>query len=438
MKSAANTAVKTGNQVAGETSLTLNDQPQGFAETMKVYSLPHQPKVKAFYLRHSIQILVALIIFLNFLTSAVRAQILPEENTTIYSVFTAFEWFYVYAFLIELVINMYGHYWWEFWASGWNWFDFIIVLISLLAIYLPGIPGLSVLRLFRAFRVIRLFKRVREMKKIIEGIMKSLPSLSYASVALCLIIGIWAIIGVDSFSEMDVGGPKGYYFGNFFKACLSLCQITTFDSWSSGISRDIIYEKGPGAAIYFATFVFISSIIMMNVLVALLLDNYLSASPEGEGTVGEVISQLSSAIQKEDLDLGQLAQYINERALPDFITNHHRSADKLEKEVVTSEDKPQPKKQLGKKGAVKRIPSGVHSAVVRIERRLIALKKKSERLIEGTSSSPLGSVRITLGSIHTKHSGSEEQKGLKEQQRLDPTGVIRQGFIKAIPSLLNM
>jgi len=93
--------------------------------------------------------------------------------------------------------------------------------------------------------VIRLFKRVKEVKKIIEGIMKSLPSLSYASIALCLIIACWAVIGVDLFREMNVGGSKGYYFGNFFRACLSLCQITTFDSWSSGIARDIIYEKGP-------------------------------------------------------------------------------------------------------------------------------------------------------------------------------------------------
>merc|ERR1719193_887643 len=118
------------------------------------------------------------------------------------------------------------------------------------------------------------------MKKIVEGIIKSLPSLSYASTALCLIIGTWAIIGVDSFSEMTVGGSRGYYFGTFFRAFLSLCQITTYDSWSSGIARDIIYEKGLGAAIYFSTFVFICSIIMMNVLVALLLDNYLSVGPE--------------------------------------------------------------------------------------------------------------------------------------------------------------
>merc|ERR1719193_590394 len=105
-----------------------------------------------------------------------------------------------------------------------------------------------------------------------------------------LIIGIWAIMGVDFFAEVELDDDGDvdveleelgeYYFGTFFRACLSLGQISTFDSWSSGIARDIIYEKGNGAAVYFLSFIFVAGIIMMNVLVALLLDNYLSADAE--------------------------------------------------------------------------------------------------------------------------------------------------------------
>merc|ERR1719419_1170862 len=247
-------------------------------------SLPFQQAVKHFYLLRSVQILVAILIFMNFITSAVEKQILPEPNSLGDRTFLAFEYFYVYAFLVELLVNMYGHYWWKFWRSGWNWFDFIIVVVSLMAIYMPDLPAISVLRLFRAFRVVRLFKRVKEIRKIIEGIMKSLPALSYAFVALGLITGIWAIMGVDFFGTMkhqDTFGTEieGYFFGTFFRAFLSLGQITTFDSWSSGIARDIIYDKGPAAALYFITFIFFAGIIMMNVLVALLLDNYLSPDP---------------------------------------------------------------------------------------------------------------------------------------------------------------
>jgi voltage-gated sodium channel len=256
----------------------------------EVYYLPHQKKIKQFYLSPTVQITVALIIFMNFVTAAIQSEMLPNEDTRPHRIFHRFEYFYVYTFFIELLVNMYGHYFWEFWYSGWNWFDFIIVIISFLAMYFPDLPAIHVLRLFRAFRVVRVFRQVRKMRRIMEGIMKSLPGLSYAFIAMGLIIGIWAIMGVDFFGQIvfDADGNEDvkleelgdYYFGTFFRACLSLLQVSTFDSWSSGIARDIIYEKGYGATVYFLSFIFIAGLIMMNVLVALLLDNYLSVDAE--------------------------------------------------------------------------------------------------------------------------------------------------------------
>jgi len=291
----------------------------------EIYSLPYQKEIKRFYLLRSIQIFVALVIFMNFLTSSIYAQILPEEGSQTDKIFLAFEWFYAYGFLVELLINMYGSFFCLFWHSGWNIFDFIIVWVSLVAMYFPALPGISVLRLFRAFRVVRLFKRVEEMKKIIEGIMKSLPSLSYAFIALALITGIWAIIGVDFYGKMYHGGVEGYYFGNFFRAFLSLLQITTFDSWSSGIARDIIFAKGEGAAFYFVVYVFFSSVIMMNVLVALLLDNYLTPTIENdknELSPEEAMWQITTHALKIELDLDKFSDYLREQAFPDFISRY--------------------------------------------------------------------------------------------------------------------
>jgi len=293
----------------------------------EVHTLPYQKEVKWFYNLRSIQIFVALVIFMNFLTSAIYVEILPEEDSQTARTFLAFEYFYVYGFLIELIINMYGSFFWVFWYSGWNIFDFVIVWVSLLAMYFPDLPAISVLRLFRAFRVVRLFKRVEEMKKIIEGIMKSLPSLSYAFVALALITGIWAIMGVDFFGTMvhDHTANEGYYFGNFFKAFFSLLQITTFDSWSSGIARDIVRAEGTGAAFYFAAYVFFSSVIMMNVLVALLLDNYLSPVIDKDDTVlsaEEAMDQLSMYVRKLELDLEQFVEYLEHKAFPDFLQRY--------------------------------------------------------------------------------------------------------------------
>jgi len=55
-------------------------------------------------------------------------------------------------------------------------------------------------------------------------------------------------------------------------------QMMTMDSWSSGIARVLIYEHGyPMASVFFISYIFISGIVMTNVVVAILLDKYLEA-----------------------------------------------------------------------------------------------------------------------------------------------------------------
>jgi len=238
-----------------------------------------QKEVYIFYNFPEIQFFVAGLIFLNFAVSVVDYTMMARDSEggprdTFYS----FEIFFGYAFLVELLINMYGSWFWSFYKSGWNLFDFVIVIISIVALYVDNLPGISVLRLFRAFRVIRLFKRVKELNKIFTSILNSLPPIVSATGMLCLVMGIWAILGVDQF-----GAHHEYYFGNFPKGLLTLTQAMTMDSWSSGIARDIIYESQDAVipTIYFISYLFIAGIIMANVLVAILLEKFVDdAEPE--------------------------------------------------------------------------------------------------------------------------------------------------------------
>jgi len=247
------------------------------AEKKTKRRLPYQNDIKAFYDQKSIQIFVAVLILLNFLISAVNSQLLPvkgKDDLALF-VFEAFEWFFAYAFLIELIVNFYGSWFCEFWGSAWNIFDFVIVAISLLSLYMSNLPGISVLRLFRAFRVVRLFKRIKTMRKMMDSIMRSLTGMAIAFAALFLIMGIYAIIGVNFWMETF---PDE--FGTFLKAVLSLLQIMTMDSWCSGIARKIIFAGGVIETIYFVSYLFIASIIMANVLIALLLDEFMNTSQD--------------------------------------------------------------------------------------------------------------------------------------------------------------
>jgi len=243
--------------------------------------LPFQDRIAAFYQSHSAQIIVAIVIFLNFLVSAIDAQLLPVEGEPLYDVLSVLEWFFNSFFLVELCFNLYAHWFLAFWADLWNVFDVAIVTISWVSMMAQKGGIISVLRLFRAFRVFRLFKRIEALRIIIVGVLRSLPGVANAFVLLGLIMGIWSIIGVNQF-----GGPDSEFedlFGNFAKAMLTMFQIMTFDSWCSGVARPIILRSGVNqfvSASFFISYVLISGFIMANVVLAILLDKFLDASKD--------------------------------------------------------------------------------------------------------------------------------------------------------------
>jgi len=189
-----------------------------------------------------------------------------------------------------------------FWMSGWNWFDFIIVMISLLALAMADLPGISVLRLFRAFRVFRLFKRVPSLKLIIEGVAASLPGVANAFVVVLLLMGIWSIMAVEFFGKAT---PE--FFGDFMRAMFSMWQIMTMDSWASQIGREIIFKHNmPMAALFFISFTFICGIIMTNVVVAILLEKYLDATNKANGEEEDGEADVMAPLEWELDDKGSV------------------------------------------------------------------------------------------------------------------------------------
>merc|ERR1719498_1703713 len=103
---------------------------------------------------------------------------------------------------------------------------------------LAGNTNVAVLRMFRAFRraivafrVVKLLK-LDSLKIIVMGVMKSLLPVSNAFILLGIVMGIWSIMGVNFYADLY---PD--YFGNFPLAMLTMLQVMSFDSWSSGIAR---------------------------------------------------------------------------------------------------------------------------------------------------------------------------------------------------------
>jgi len=279
--------------------------------------LPGQDRVFYFYNKKIVAFFVAFCIMGNFVVNILEKQIDPNHNNQKYGTF----WYsadYVFniIFLVELWLNMwsYGGPVRRFWASGWNVFDTIIVTVGILTMVNVLRPPLDKLKLMRAFRVFRLFKRIESLNTIIIALLKSVPGVINAFVVMLVFYCIYAILAVELFRDFGKGGiyhtydsitgskatndaysARGYvlgieYYGDFMRAIYTLFQVMTGESWSEAVVRPLIfglYENNAATVgIFFVSFIILTQIVLINVVVAVLLDNFVTSEPDLNAEVG--------------------------------------------------------------------------------------------------------------------------------------------------------
>lgn len=277
-----------------------------------------QEKAEEFYAQVNVQITVAIIIIANFVMNMVEKQIDPDGDKYV-DVWYHLELFFNIVFLVELLLNMFGSWFWKFWRSSWNIFDFIVVAIGTLDMANAPLPGhLKLLRMMRAFRVFRLFNRVKSLQKIVGSLARAVPGVANAFLIMLIVMCIFAVLGVEFYRWVGSCGGESWkdgvfetsrqmcfgdeYFGTFSRSLYTLFQILTGDSWSEAVVRPILlsypiepYEK-VGSAVFFVGFVIINYVVLINVVVAVLLDKMQESAPESaEEDVSSEPAQKSDA-----------------------------------------------------------------------------------------------------------------------------------------------
>ncbi|KAK3284726.1 hypothetical protein CYMTET_7642 [Cymbomonas tetramitiformis] len=253
-------------------------------EASRTYSLPHQKWALDLYQSDLCQILLAILIFANFIVTAAEKQL--GKHTDDYGIFGGFEWFFTVIFAIELLFNMYGNWFFQFYHSPWNWFDFTVVTVSLVSLAVEDLPGISILRLLRAFRVFRLFKRLESLRRIVVALESSIPGCLNAFGILIIVSAIYSILGVEFFGDVEFASDYPYY-NTFLNAMLTQFQVMSGDSWAENIARPCIkhYDVGFFAAMFFVSYILIADLLLVNVVVAVLMEKF-CATNDAENDIG--------------------------------------------------------------------------------------------------------------------------------------------------------
>ena len=179
----------------------------------------------------------------------------------------------------------------RFFRSGWNLFDFFVVAISLV----PASGPFQILRALRVLRVLRLLSQVPKLRQIIESLLRALPGMGWTALLLVLVFYVFAVMGTELFKDEF---PQ--WFGNLGASLFSLFQIMTLESWSTGIARPVM-ESQPWAWTFFVPFILISSFMVLNLFIAIIVTATQSIhADEEELARQEVLSQLRAIQERLD------------------------------------------------------------------------------------------------------------------------------------------
>lgn len=198
-------------------------------------------------------------------------------------------------FTVEIILRIIAK-GWRFFLNGWNIFDFVLVSIALM----PETGAAITFRVFRVMRALRMVSSFKKLRHIVSAILVSAPHVFWAAVLLMIIFYIFGIMGQNLFHEEF---PQ--WFGTLGETVYTLFQVTTLESWSMGIARPVM-KVFPWAWCYFVPFVMISSYIVLNVVVGVVVNATSDLSDDDD------VTDMKNKIKTKKVTNAELLQQITE------------------------------------------------------------------------------------------------------------------------------
>jgi voltage-gated sodium channel len=235
------------------------------------------------------ELCIAGIIFLNAVALALLT--IPGIDAQTRQSLESFDQAALWIFVFELVVRMisYGSKPWNFFKTGWNVFDFVIIGLS------PFLANQTlILRLLRIFRLIRIFRFLPEVRVLTRSITRSLPPLMSMSVLIFLALFIYGMAGVYLFGEQM---PEQW--GDITAALTSLFILLTLEEFASYLVDGLAVS--PWALPYYISYVFVIVFTILNVLIGVVLNAMDEARQENRDREDEIKRLQNFAKEVDDI-----------------------------------------------------------------------------------------------------------------------------------------
>lgn len=211
-------------------------------------------------------------------------------------------------------------------------------LTDLISKYFFSPTLFRVIRLFRIGRILRLIKSAKGIRTLLFALIMSLPALFNIGLLLFLVMFIYAIFGMSNFAyvKKEGGIDDMFNFETFGNSLICLFQITTSAGWD-GLLNPILNQEpdcnstiqNPGSTAtrgdcgsptvgicFFVSYIIISFLIVVNMYIAVILENFNVAREESTEPLGEEDFDMFYEVwEKFDTNATQFMEF---RQLSDF------------------------------------------------------------------------------------------------------------------------
>uniref|UniRef100_A0A8C4NM16 Sodium channel protein n=1 Tax=Eptatretus burgeri TaxID=7764 RepID=A0A8C4NM16_EPTBU len=288
-------------------------------------------------------IAIMVLICINMLTMMIETE---DQSKTMENALYFVNIVFIGIFTGECTLKMFALRY-HFFKFPWNVFDLVVVVISILGLVLQDTINkyfleptiFRVLRLCRIGRILRLIRGAQGIRTLLFALLMSLPALFNIGLLLFLIMYIFSIFGMAQFGFLrhTKGINDMFNFETFSGSMLCLFQITTSAGWDGLLAPTLMVESPDcdpkfvhaGTNVvgncgnrligitFFVTYIIISFLVVVNMYIAIILENFNVANEESEDPLSEDDFEMFFEMWSK-FDPGA-TQYINYAELPDFI-----------------------------------------------------------------------------------------------------------------------
>ena len=240
--------------------------------------------------------------------------------------------FFTFVFMCEVIAKITALGPRAYMEDPWNRFDFTVVGFSLIGFIVTvstdaSAGFIAMLRVLRVARVLRLVRRARGLRTLLQTLLFSLPALVNVGSVLFLFFFIFAIMGMNLYGKVKKADhlTRHANFDYFPNSMLTLFRSSTGEMWN-GIMHDCMVYRNcyeiqvgeyagtyvekedsrldglplgddgyedrctpsyVGTIAYFVLFILICGFVMLNLVIAVILDNFQSYSGNVDLPVSE-------------------------------------------------------------------------------------------------------------------------------------------------------